>query len=155
MPGIPKFERDTVVSRINERLEQFAHIKIQNFVSSIIGRPWKVIPIGFKFFCKDADGLARALHFSPRFALATARFDQVVNGIVFREVSRPNSLHFTLYADPKAECVVHLDSVSIVVGRDPLGHAMYVTDISVLLRHLAVDRLGLDQGEILPEYPAH
>ena len=70
-----KYNKHQVVLGISTRLEKFAHLKLQNFNPTITSEPWSDNPPGFKFLCQDLQGLARALRFSRRFGLATARRD--------------------------------------------------------------------------------
>jgi hypothetical protein len=128
-----------VVQTIRNRVESSANIKLTNY-GLCVTLLWRSTPMGFKFTCSQTDTLARALRFSPRFALATAFFDVRPDAVIFREVSQPDSLHFRLPKDPAAECSVHLDSVSIVEGRDAAGQVIYASDLEVLERHLRIDK---------------
>ena len=97
-------------------------------------------PIGFDFDCDDTHGLILALTLNLSFGvdnkteipgyLAT----KLATGLSFREVNTTNSLHFEI---SKLTVNVHLDTVSVALGRDEHGDIIY--DSGNLLQHLVRD----------------
>ncbi|MEO7923036.1 MAG: hypothetical protein ABIR30_05110 [Chitinophagaceae bacterium] len=128
------------VQEILTRLGQYS-INLRNY-GITIQETWDINPKGFHFTCDNTKDFLNALFFNPRFAFATAFFDFKKGCKVFREVSQPDSLHLVINEIPKGQCIIHLDSISITSGRDSVtGNAIYDEDLSVLIRHLKVDRL--------------
>jgi hypothetical protein len=126
---------------ISDRIFRHSGIRIDPFISRIHDSYYhQNCPDGFHCSCTDVGNLLGLLKGSPRFGLATMIFDMKPNAVVFREISQPDSLHLRLHRfDGVSE--MHLDTVSIVEGRDSAGQVIYVEDLSRDIEHLGVDKL--------------
>jgi len=107
---------------------------------------WDSTPCGFGFTCTDKahwHSLLDALTRSSNFGVDTGLGASQHPGVSFREVSTPDSAHITMTIrpDPKtgATCSIHVDSVSVVRGRDQGGKALY--DCGRALQHVFSDLL--------------
>jgi hypothetical protein len=100
--------------------------------------------MGFGFVHKEYDRLLVALVMSSNFGSDTTFGGKLHSGLSFREITTPDSLHITLSErpDPKTHdtCSIHLDSVSIVAGRDPNSRTVNY-NYGKGLQHLATDYL--------------
>jgi hypothetical protein len=64
--------------------------------------------------------------------------ERVNHKVQFREVSDNGSLHVIIPTRLSEPCIVHLDSVSVVAGRDRNGNVI-LKNSDAIQRHLAVD----------------
>jgi len=128
-----------ILRRIKHRMAVLG-IGMDTYIETAIIDSWESNPPGFKFRCRDFNGFVRALYYNQNFARATALFDQIPDGIAYREVQKTDSLHVILRRAHNAECNIHIDSISIVEGRDSQGQAIYVEVMAVLFHHLLKDK---------------
>lgn len=128
-----------VVSRIVGRLEGRGIPDIlQHYDASVIGYPWGENPIGFKFTCNNRRGLIKDLSSNLGFAESPGWIERMFRDVEFREVSDNGSLHVVFPNNSREPCVVHLDSVSVVAGRDEKGKVIF-KNADTIQRHLALD----------------
>ena len=116
-------------------------INIQSYCREFSDEPFGSNPYGFNFFCLHGPTLVNVLKQNRGFGKANAVFDLKWNCDVFREVSGPDSLHIIINRNPAKRSVIHLDSISIVEGRDSAGQIIYAEDLALQMRHLRVDLL--------------
>lgn len=133
--------RDRVASGLRDRVLRRAGFDFFPYVQRVTVGPWASNPVGFKFECKDPEGLRAKLLRGPRFGRDRLYGDDV------RELAQPDSVHF--HIERSGSATVHLDSVSIVdpTLKDSDGRVIY-RNLPTLLRHLAVDKWHIDQGPI-------
>jgi hypothetical protein len=100
-------------------------------------------PIGFDFKCEDISGLFAAVKYNPHFGYDNPRniaghvATELAHGISFREDNQQDSLHFEIAKDI---CNVHIDSISVVAGKDESGDIIYNT--ANLLQHISSDHFN-------------
>lgn len=140
-----QYDKDRTVVLIKNRIKGQG-IDLDRYIGQI-GRPWQDTPCGFPFTCKDKAtyaALMNALILSPNFGSDSMIGGSQHKGVSFREVSQPDSLHIILSSRPdpndsiKATCSIHLDSVSVVAGKDPKTRQVNY-DLGKVLQHLATD----------------
>ena len=128
-----------IVSRILGRLEGRGIPDIlQHYGAAVIGYPWDENPIGFKFTCNNRRGLIKALALNPGFAESPEWIERMFRDVEYREVSDNGSLHVVFPNNSREPCVVHLDSVSVVAGRDENGKVIF-KNADTIQRHIALD----------------
>ena len=140
MGGKKKWMDHPQVKQIRERLLRTANIDLEAHIVEIPMQPWTTRPEGFKFLCRDREGLFRRLQSSPRFGRDRIRANH------YREISTASSLH--LAVDAKDRGVIHIDGVSIAIGKEPDGRVVY-PDLPTIGKHIAEDLWHMDQGPIL------
>jgi hypothetical protein len=104
---------------------------------------------GFRFISKSGyeRTLLRDLSFNARFGVDGSIGGSRHPGVSFREVNQPDSLHVIVSKHPidrqsGANCEVHLDSVSPVLGREGDGSLRY--DFGRVLQHIVTDQYHLN-----------
>ena len=115
-------------------------IPIDHFVDNITFVYQKPGPIGFDFECSNTRELIAMLSLNLNFGvddtsqalghLAT----RLSTGLSFRQVDSTSSIHFEVSL---LTVNVHLDTVSVVLGRDEHGRIIY--DTGEVLQHLVND----------------
>jgi hypothetical protein len=138
-------ENDRTVALIKNRMKGLG-IDLDKYIGEI-GDKWSDTPSGFSFTCKDKAAyiaLMTAVVQNLRFGTDNMVGGSQHQGVSFREVNQPDSLHIVLSTRPdpkdpvKATCSIHLDSVSVVLGRDSTtGQVNY--DVGKVFQHLATD----------------
>ena len=132
---------DNVVNRIVGRLEGRGIPDIlQQFGASSVVKTWGVNPTGFEFTCNNRKALIEAFESNPGFGRSPGPrwMERVNHKVQFREVSDNWSLHVIIPTNPRDPCIVHLDSVSVVAGRDRHGNVT-LKNADAIQRHLAID----------------
>ena len=136
---------DPIASILIGRLHQLTGIELREHFAQPPSAAWAEHTPGFNFKAKNQAALAAEIEGSGRFARVSAK------PLTFREVNADatlGSLH-VIFRDPLAE--IHLDSVAIVRSRDSRTDAPeYTRSIELLLRHLAVDKVGRKPEQIYP-----
>jgi hypothetical protein len=145
-----QFDNAHTVVLIKNRMKRQG-IDLDRYIGRITSR-WDTTPCGFGFTCKDRAtymALMQGLIDNPNFGSDSMIGGSQHKGASFREVSQPDSLHIILSSRPdpsmskpsdpvRATCSVHLDSVSVVAGRDPKTRQV-IYDPGKVLQHLATD----------------
>lgn len=125
---------------------------LKRFVGAGRAKVWDATksPMGMKFPCPAIDTLERQLVNSPAFAKVRWNADLRSvprGGTAFRQVSSEKSLHIILdIAGENSPCEIHLDEISIVVGRTNDGYVEYTRSVPTLLKHFASEKLHMEQG---------
>jgi len=121
------------------------NIQIERFIPFEIGiiDAWMDNPMGFHFQTAELEQFRQAVASNPSFGREHPLFE-IRAGIshsnfAYREVGRADSLHIILRFNGRERSVIHLDSVSIAVGRDKAGIET--------IRHDAERALGREEGE--------
>lgn len=144
-----QFDNDRTVVLIKNRMKRLG-IDMDCYIGQITNK-WNDTPSGFGFTCKDKaayTALMDALVQNPNIASDSMKGGSEHKGASFREASQPDSLHIILSTRPdpdmskpsdrvRATCSIHLDTVSVVKGRDSNGLAIY--DLGKVLQHRATD----------------
>jgi hypothetical protein len=131
-----------VVQRL-KRSMQTKGINLDDHISEITNV--YEVPKGFGFRCKDEASCTRlrdALMTNSNFAADTPLGGKLHSGVSWREVTKLASLHVSLHKvvvnkELVAGGDIHLDSVSVVAGRDESGKAIY--DPGPWLQHMVAD----------------
>src|SRR3990172_5617284 len=136
-------ESAATVENIKYRMKTLG-IDMDAYIGSITDH-WDSTPQGFKFTCKDRKGLMMALIQNAQFAADTSLGGKMHQGVSWREVSKSNSLHIIVrkgHATKGQSAVdtgtIHLDSVSVVAGRNPQTRGC-LYDYGAVLQHVATD----------------
>ena len=139
-----QYDNDKTVVSIKNRMKQLG-VDLDKYVDRITNK-WDSTPAGFGFTCKDNNAYTRlrnALIQNSHFGGDSMIGGSQHHGISFREVNKFDSLHVILSTKADrigATCSIHLDSVSVVTGRDSKnGQVIY--DPGKVLQHLATDLL--------------
>jgi hypothetical protein len=133
---------DSIVGQIKGRVNGL-RIPIDKFIQKITFVYERPAPIGFDFDCSNTKELIAHLSLNLNFGLdnqsevAGHTATRLARGLSFREVSSHGSIHFEI---SKLDVNVHLDTISVVAGRDEHGNIIYNT--GNLLQHLASDHLN-------------
>jgi hypothetical protein len=144
-----QFDNDRTVVVIKSRMQRLG-VDLDRYIGEITNK-WDVVPSGFGFTCKNKSAymdLMDDLVQNQRIASDSMMGGSQHQGASFREAGQPDSLHIILSTRPdpsmskptdriRATCSIHLDSVSVVKGRDSNGHAIY--DYGKVLQHVATD----------------
>lgn len=147
-----QFDNVRTVISIKNRMKKLG-VDLDRYIGQITNK-WDTTPRGFGFTCKDKNAytalmgaLIQNLHFGSDNMIGGSQH----HGASFREVSEPDSLHIILSTRPdpsmskpsdrlRATCSIHLDSVSVITGRDPTTKQV-IYDPGKVLQHLATDLL--------------
>jgi hypothetical protein len=139
-------QRRLVYEKIRNRMAGL-NIQIERFIPFEVGiiDAWMDNPMGFHFQTAELEQFRQAVASNPSFGREHPLFE-IRAGIshsnfAYREVGRADSLHIILRFNGRERSVIHLDSVSIAVGRDRVGQTIYVDDIADMIEHLRVDLL--------------
>ncbi len=118
-------------------------IALESYIDKITFVYTKPAAIGFDFDSSNTHGLIAALSLNFKFGLDNKSeipghlATKLATGISFREVDSTSSLHFEI---SKYSANVHIDSISVALGRDEHGYVIY--DTANLLQHLITDHLN-------------
>lgn len=137
------FDTDPTVVTIKNRAKA-SGLNLDLYIDHITNT-WKQTPMGFGFVCKDGAyrDLLTALIVNKHFGCDNMIGGSQHKGVSYREDSRPDSLHIVLSKRPdanmaNANCSIHLDSVSVVLGVDSkTGMVKY--DMGKILQHVTTD----------------
>ena len=146
------FDKDPTVVTIKNRMKRRG-VDLDRYIGDITNT-WNKIPGGFGFTCKDKNtymALMNVLVQNPGFGSDSMVGGSQHHGVSFREISQPDSLHIILSNRPdpsmskpsdrlRATCSIHLDSVSVVTGKDAKT-SQVIYDSGKVLQHLATDLL--------------
>lgn len=145
-----KYDRAPTVVSIKNRMKRLG-VDLDRYIGQVTNK-WDEAPRGFGFTCKDRaayTSLMCALVQNGHFGADNMKGGSQHHGASFREVSQSDSLHIILSTRPdpnmskpsdpvRATCSVHLDTVSVVLGRDPKNRQV-IYDPGKVLQHLASD----------------
>ena len=106
-------------------------IGLDKYIDSVIN-VWNA---GFRFRCKTINEFAMAIIQNHKFCADSSIGGSQHGGVSWREVNRLDSMHVII---SKKYCEVHIDSVSVVAGRDAKTRKCNY-NYGTVLNHLMID----------------
>ena len=139
-----QYDDDKTVVSIKRRMRNRG-IDLDQYIGRITNK-WDSTPAGFKFTCKNNacyKSLMKAMVLNVNFGCDNMIGSSQHQGSSFREVSNTDSLHIIISTRSDKEgatCSIHLDSVSVVTGRDSKTRQV-IYNPGKVLQHIATDLL--------------